>query len=71
MLYWLENHLCLAEHLSISFFSMLVITQVADQLKAKGISQLTNGIFRLFQKLLKFLNGTAISTSSVPLLSAT
>ena len=51
--------------------SMLVITQVADQLKAKDTSQLTNDIFRLFQKLSRCFNGTAISTSFVPLLFIT
>ena len=51
--------------------SVLVITQVADQLKAKDTSQLTIGIFRLFQKMPRCFNGTAISTSFVPSLFAT
>ena len=50
---------------------MLIITQVADQLKAKDTSQLTNGIFRLFQKLPRCFNGKAILTSFAPVLSAT
>ena len=52
-------------------FPMLVITQVADQLKAQDTSQLTNGIFRLFQKLPGCFNGTPILTSFMLLLFAT
>ena len=53
-----------------SLFYMLVITQVSDQLKAKDISQLTNGIFKLFQKLPRCFNGTTISTFFATLLFA-
>ena len=43
----------------------LVIMQFADQVRIKLISHLIKGISRVLQKLLKYLNGTAISTSSV------
>ena len=45
-----------------NLFSKLVITQFADQLKAKDTSQFINGISSVFQKLLKCFNGTAIPT---------
>ena len=41
----------------------LVITQVDDHVKMKLTSQLINGISRVLQKLLKYFNGTIISTS--------
>ena len=41
----------------------LVITQVDDHVKMKLTSQLINGISRILQKLLKYFNGTNISTS--------
>ena len=50
----LENHLYLAD-LQANF-------------KVKDTSQLTNNIFKLFQKLPRCFNGTAVSTSFVPLL---
>ena len=43
----------------------LVITQVDDQVKMRLTSQLINGISRVLQKLLKYFNGTIISTSFV------
>ena len=43
----------------------LVIMQFAGQVRIKLISHLIKGISRVLQKLLKYLNGTAISTSSV------
>ena len=41
------------------------ITQSSDQVKMRLISQLINGISRVLQKLLKYFNDTAISTSFV------
>ena len=47
----------------------LVITQVGDLVKIKLTSQLIKGISRVPQNLLKYFNGTFISTSfSLPLL---
>ena len=43
----------------------LVITQVDDHVKMRLTSQLINGISRVLQKLLKYFNGTIISTSFV------
>ena len=40
----------------------LVITQADDHVKMRLISQLIRGISRVLQKLLKYFNGTAIST---------
>ena len=40
----------------------LVITQPLYQVKVRLTSQLTNGISRVHQKLLKYFNGTIIST---------
>ena len=40
----------------------LVITQLDDHVKMRLTSQLINGISRVLQKLLKYLNGTIIST---------
>ena len=40
----------------------LVITQVDDQINITLISQVINGISRVLQQLLKYFNGTAIST---------
>ena len=41
----------------------LVIAQVDDHVKIKLTSQLIKGISRVLQKLLKYFNGTTISTS--------
>ena len=41
------------------------ITHFLYQVKTRLISQLINGISRVLQKLLKYFNGTAISTSFV------
>ena len=43
----------------------LQITQVGDRVKMRLTSQLINVISRIFQKLLKYFNGTMISTSFV------
>ena len=40
-----------------------VITQVDEQVRMRLVSQLIKGISRVLQKLLKYFNGTAISTS--------
>ena len=49
----------------------LVITQVDDHVKMRLTSQLIKGISRVIQKLLKYFNGTIISTSfSLTLLGA-
>ena len=45
----------------------LDITQFADQVKIRLISQLINDISRFLQKLLKFFNGTIILTAFVTL----
>ena len=58
-----EIYLCI---FVISLFSNLVITQFSDQVKVKDTSQLINGIFKVLRKLLKYFNGTAISTSFLP-----
>ena len=42
-----------------------VITQSSDQSKMRLISQLINSISRVLQKLLKYFNGSANSTSFV------
>ena len=60
MLHLLENYHELLD------FSMVVITQLADQLKTKDTSQLINGMLSVLQKLLRYFNGTAISASFVP-----
>ena len=39
------------------------MTQSADQLKKRLISQFIKGISKVVQKILKYFNGTAISTS--------
>ena len=41
------------------------ITEFADQVKRRFISQLISGISRVFQKLLEYFNGTAISTFAI------
>ena len=41
------------------------LTQSSDKVKVRLISQLTNGVSRVLQKLLKFFNSSAISTSFV------
>ena len=46
----------------IILLSMLVITHSLDQVKIKDTSQLINGISEVLQ-LLRYFNGTAISTS--------
>ena len=43
----------------------LVITQALDHVKIRLTSQLISGISRVLQKLLKYFNGTIISTSFV------
>ena len=46
-----------------SLVALLVITQFSYKFKIRFISQLINGIPSVLQKLLKYFNGTAISTS--------
>ena len=48
-----------------SFTCKIVITQVDDHAKIRITSQLINGISRVLQKILKYFNGTIISTSFV------
>ena len=49
---------------------MQIITQFADQIKIRLTSQLINAISKNLQKLLKYYNGTMVSTISIlPLLS--
>ena len=43
----------------------LVMTQLIDQVKMRFILQLIRGISRVLQKILKYFNSTAISTSFV------
>ena len=45
------------------------MTQSLDQVKMRLILQLINDISRVLQKLLKYFNGTAISTFFVLLLN--
>ena len=51
------------------WFAILVatITQFPDQFRSRVISQLIKVIAGVFQKLLRYFNGTIISTISVPL----
>ena len=44
------------------------MTKVADEVRIRLTSQLIKGIKRVFQKLPRYFNGAAISTSTVPLL---
>ena len=46
-----------------SLSSMLVITKSADQVKIKCTSQLIKSMSEFLQKLLKYFNGTSVSTS--------
>ena len=48
----------------------LVITQFLFPFNSKDASKLINGIFNALQKLPKYFNGIAISTSCVPFLFA-
>ena len=43
----------------------LVITELSDQVNTRFISQLINDISRVLQKLLRYLNETAVSASLV------
>ena len=49
---------------SASLVALLVNTQFSDQVKLKDTSQLNNGMSSVLQKLLKYVNGTAVSTTS-------
>ena len=42
------------------------MTQFEDHVKTSSTSQLIKGISRVLQKLLKYFNGTIISTSTLP-----
>ena len=48
--------------------SKLVIMQFLSHFNSKDTSQLINGIFSALQKLPKYLNGIANSTSCIPFL---
>ena len=52
----------------MSLCSKLVITQFLSHFNSKDTSQLINGIFSALQKLPKYFNGIANSTSCVPFL---
>ena len=43
-----------------------IITQFLDQVKISSTSQLIKGISRVLQKLLRYFNGTIISTLIIP-----
>ena len=58
-----ETSLCV---FVIALLSVLVITHSLDQGKIKDTSQLINDISHALQKLLRYFNGTAISTSFLP-----
>ena len=45
---------------SASFVALLVITQFSDQVQIRFISQLTNGITSILQKMLKCFIGATI-----------
>ena len=45
-------------------YQLLIIIQSLGQVKMRFTSQLSNGISRALQKLLKYFNGTDISTFS-------
>ena len=49
----------------ISFAAALDVTQFAEQVRMKLISQLINGISGVLQKLLKYFNFTIISSSFI------
>ena len=55
---------------STSLCSKLVITQFLFHFSSKNTSQLINGIFNTLQKLPKYFNGIANSTSCLPTLFA-
>ena len=52
----------------MSLCSKLVITQFLFHFNSKDTSQLINGIFSALQKLPKYFNGIANSTSCIPFL---
>ena len=52
----------------MSLCSKLVITQFLFHFNSKDTSKLINGIFSVLQKLPKYFNGIANSTSCVPFL---
>ena len=54
--------------LPMSLCSKLVIMQFLPHFNSKDTSQLINGILRALQKLPKYFNGIANSTSCVPFL---
>ena len=55
---------------STCLYSKLVITQFLFHFSSKNISQLINGMFNALQKLPKYFNGIANSTSYLPTLFA-
>ena len=42
------------------------MTQFAEKIRTRLISQLIKGIARVFQRFPRYFSGTAISTSTVP-----
>ena len=48
--------------------SSLQMTQFADQVRSRVISQFISAISRVRQKLIKYFNGTTISSFKVPVL---
>ena len=52
------------------FGAAVDITKFSGQVRMRLVLQLINGIVRVLQKLLKYLNGTIISTFFVPSSSA-
>ena len=53
---------------SASLSAVLFITQFLNQVKVEDTSQLINGMSSVLQKLLKYVNGTTISSSFLLLL---
>ena len=51
---------------NVPLIALAIVKQFVDQVRIKLISQLINGISRVLQKLLRYFNGTIISTSFVP-----
>ena len=45
-----------------------IVKKIADQIRIRLISQLINGISRVFQKLIKYFDGTIIQTFFSPFL---
>ena len=67
-----KNYLNISSFVSViaNFFRWFAaafdITKFFEQVRRRLISQLINGISRVLQKLIQYLNGTIISTAFVP-----